>query len=374
MKALIDTGCEQSVIQEELARELKLFSRGPVRQVLMLNGQTTTSKGETRITVKIGSHQSISVQCMIAQKLVGGCRVILGMDVICKLGGVTVSNAHDVVFHALKPKTVGLLSSSEEPVISANLSQQTLEIDDQDFSAHFDGRKWNVKWKWKDNEPELKNMCGEYTVANNMRKEYDEQVQQWIANGWLQPHDSTIHGQITGLIPLMAACQPNKPTKVRPVMDYSKELNDYVSCHPGIDTAVCQEKLREWRKLGSNACVLDLKKAYLQLHVDVSLQRFQAVKYCGKTYVMTRMGFGLNVAPKIMTKILSKVLSLDRGVAAGTGHYIDDIWVNESVVSVDVVREHLLKFGLVTKEPVTLTEARVLGLKVTKDKLPPLGT
>jgi hypothetical protein len=81
------------------------------------------------------------------------------------------------------------------------------------------------------------------------------------------------------------------------------------------------------------------------------------------------MGFGLNVAPKIMTKILSKVLSLDGRVAAGTDHYIDDIWVNESVLPVEHVREHLRKFGFVTKEPVALTEARVLGLKVTRNTL-----
>ena len=368
VKALVDTGCEQSVVQERLARELKLVPRGPVRQVLMLNGQTTTCKGEATIAVKIGSHQSMSVQCMVAQELVGGCKVILGMDVISKLGGVTVSNTRDVVFNALTPKAVGLLSSSNKLPDTTDSKQQTIDIDDQDFSAHFDGWQWTVKWKWKDGEPMLKNMCAEYAVADNMREEYDKQVQQWIGNGWLQPYDKTIHGQVTGLIPLLAARQPNKPTKVRPVMDYSKELNDYISNHPGLDTAVCQEKLREWRKLGGNACVLDLQKAYLQLHVDVSLQRFQAVRYCGKTYVMTRMGFGLNVAPKIMTKILSKVLSLDRGVDAGTDHYIDDIWVNESVVSVDVVREHLYKFGLVTKEPVALTEARVLGLKVTRDE------
>ena len=63
LKALIDTRCEQSVIQKERAKELKLFSRGPVRQVLMLNVQTTTCKGKTSVTVKIGSHQSMSVQC-----------------------------------------------------------------------------------------------------------------------------------------------------------------------------------------------------------------------------------------------------------------------------------------------------------------------
>ena len=43
--------------------------------------------------------------------------------------------------------------------------------------------------------------------------------------------------------------------------------------------------------------------------------------------------------------------SQDEEVKKGTDHYIDDIWVNESVVGVDKVRQLLLKYGLVTKEP-----------------------
>ena len=38
-------------------------------------------------------------------------------------------------------------------------------------------------------------------------------------------------------------------------------------------------------------------------------------------------------------------------------------------MSVDVVRSHLSKYGLITKDPVALTEARVLGLRVTRNRL-----
>ncbi|XP_067944900.1 uncharacterized protein [Watersipora subatra] len=58
---------------------------------------------------------------------------------------------------------------------------------------------------------------------------------------------------------------------------------------------------------------------------------------------MTRMAFGLNVAPKIMTKILDEVLSLDEQIKLGTDHYVDDIFVNERVVAVKLVKELLLK-------------------------------
>ena len=165
-----------------------------------------------------------------------------------------------------------------------------------------------MKWKWKGEEPVLRNRCGEYGINSGSRDEYEQELQQGIASGWLEPHDERKHGPIGDVIPFMAVEQPNK-SKVRPVMDY-RELNSYVKSFPGQDTAVCGEKLREWRKMSDKVTLLDLKKAYLQLFIGTELQRFQTVRFRGIHYVMTRMGFGLNVAPKVMSKVLHAVLSL----------------------------------------------------------------
>jgi hypothetical protein len=43
--------------------------------------------------------------------------------------------------------------------------------------------------------------------------EYEAKMDQWISDGWLEPHNETKHGLIGGLIPLMAAHQPNKLKK-----------------------------------------------------------------------------------------------------------------------------------------------------------------
>ena len=88
------------------------------------------------------------------------------------------------------------------------------------------------------------------------------------------------------------------------------------------------------------------------------------VEYKQKKYCLTRLGFGLNVAPKIMTSIVNKVLSLDSTIAAGCDSYIDDIIVNEDVVSSLKVVDHLKSFGLLSKPPVPIKEARVLGLRL----------
>ena len=57
--------------------------------------------------------------------------------------------------------------------------------------------------------------------------------------------------------------------------------------------------------------------------------RYQVVEIDGARYCLTRLGFGLNAAPKIMNVILKNVLSLDNRVEAATDSYIDDIIVDE---------------------------------------------
>ena len=55
-----------------------------------------------------------------------------------------------------------------------------------------------------------------------------------------------------------------------------RELNQYVSSHTA-ESEVCSSKLRLWRKLGNNLAVIDLSKAYLQIHVHPDLFKFQVV-------------------------------------------------------------------------------------------------
>ena len=54
-----------------------------------------------------------------------------------------------------------------------------------------------------------------------------------------------------------------------------------------------------------------------------------SVRFNGVHYAMTSLSFGLTT-PRIMTKILGKVLSLDDEIRYAIDHYIDDIMVQES--------------------------------------------
>ena len=121
-----------------------------------------------------------------------------------------------------------------------------------------------------------------------MHERYAEEIQSWISKGWLIEWD----GPIKGVIPLLAVVQPTKD-KVRPVMEY-RELNQFVESHTGDEqTAICAEKVRKWRQLQGDLKVVDLKSAYLQICVSRDLWQYQVVRYNGRHYALTRLGFGL---------------------------------------------------------------------------------
>lgn len=232
IKALVDSGCEQSVVLERFCNQIGVAPCGPERRVLMLNGQITKCRGEAQLAVQV-RNRHLSVKCLIAPMLVGGCSLILGMDAISKLGGVTITRNKQVMFPAVEPTTeVGKVSAVSvgvgvdrfDKTLTSN-STGELFVSDTDFNAKFDGKKWTVRWKWENGEPTLQNQCGQYAVKDKFKQSYHEQIQQWINDGWLQLYDNKLHGTVTGIVPLMAAAQPNKPTQVRPVMDYSRELN-----------------------------------------------------------------------------------------------------------------------------------------------------
>ena len=133
----------------------------------------------------------------------------------------------------------------------------------------------------------------------------------------------------------MAVIQQNKG-KVRPVLDF-RELNTRVDAFTA-DTDVSADRLREWRKQGVNVSVIDLEKAYLQIRIHHSLWPYQTIVFKGRRYCLTHLGFGLNVAPLIMKAVLKCVLSQDSVVKAGTSAYIDDILLNEDIVTVERVQ------------------------------------
>ncbi|XP_045101484.1 uncharacterized protein LOC123498445 [Portunus trituberculatus] len=195
-----------------------------------------------------------------------------------------------------------------------------------------------------------------------MRQAFCQELESWITSGWLVPHDEQQHGAPRGLLPLMAVRQ-NNGGKVRPVLDY-RELNDCVIAFTA-DSDVCSDQLRKWRRHGENVSVLDLRKAYLQVRVDQQLWPFQTVMVRGWRYCLTRLGFGLNIAPQVMKAVVKTILAQDSKIEQAVLPYVDDLLVNEDLVSAEQVAAHFASYGLECKQPVRVADgARLLGLRI----------
>ena len=343
--ALVDTGCSRTMVKGKL-QDVQTAETS----VLAVDGREVKCLGYDRVSLRIGK-EACDMSVRVAETLVGGVDVIVGMDVIEKRGGVTVMKDKVIFGNSV----VGVCAVREK----------CPDIADEDFDAWFDGEKWTVRYKWNEmGEPSLVNRVGKYKTKLDDVKEQGvvNEVHRWIEEGVLIPWK----GDEGGVLALMSVEQTTKG-KVRPVLDF-RELNRNVLCHTGDNVIdVCGEKMREWRQVQGEAEIVDLKAAYLQIRVCEELWKHQLVRFQGKLYCLTRLGFGLNVAPKIMSKILKHVLQSDEKVKAGTSSYIDDIYVAKEKVCGTTVVEHLRRNGLIAKEPESLDGGAALGLKLTKD-------
>ena len=174
------------------------------------------------------------------------------------------------------------------------------------------------------------------------------------------PYDEEAFGEPLCVLPFLAVAQTHKvTTPVRPCLDY-RHLNDRLLSHPGKEAPACNEALRKWRLQPDDNVLLDLKKAYLQIRVAPSLVRYQAVVWKGKLYEMTRMGFGLNVAPKILDMVVKWVTRDLEGVDS----YVDDLNVPKCQQTTTL--QQLERYGLQAKPAVDISTTRVLGLQLSK--------
>ena len=351
LKGLIDTGCSHTLAKANLLERVE----GPCF-VRSFSGEKVLCEGSGLLNMDINGTK-ICVGATGTKKMLDGVDVIIGMDVIGRIGPLHIGK--DQVCFGVRNNQVNTVATV------VNDSQDLINsIENKDFCAKFDGNVWTVEWKWINNIAPV--LCNKVELYENgkspeIKESFEKEVDRWVEEGILVPWE----GKVDSVLPLMAVVQPTKQ-KVRPVIDF-REINKHVECHTGGDEInICQDKLREWRKTRGEIELVDLQHAYLQIRVDKKLWKHQLVRHNGVTYALTRLGFGLNVAPKIMAVVLKWVLDQDDKVKEATSSYIDDILVNTSKTSSNSVVSHLGQYGLKSKSPECLDGGAALGLKLRK--------
>ena len=344
-RVLVDTGCTDVLVCRASCGRYQPSRTTSLRTA---NGSAMPCVGETILTVAYQGRR-VTLPALVVPTKPLGFDVVWGMTGVRAMGGVQVGVTGEVAMCA----TVCAVDRPAAMTVTA-----------ADFEAHFDGQVWTVKWKWADGvgPSRLRNTTSQYAVPAAARAEYDAELALWIKEGWLVPYNAEVHGAARGLIPLMAVQQPHQG-KVRPVLDY-RELNGHVLAHTA-DADVCATQLRRWRRHGTRVAAVDLRKAYLQLRLSEHLWPYQTVEIGGQLYCPTRVGFGLNVAPSVMKAVVQAVLSRDEAVARAVVPYVDDLLVDESIISAERVVDHFTRYGLACKPPVRAADgARFLGLRV----------
>lgn len=201
-RGLVDTGCSTSVVHSRYVPQCE----GEIF-ISAFDGSQIKCKGAHWVKLRVNDDH-VTVRAVVSDQLVNGVDVVLGVDVIGQLGGVTVTQGK-VCFGAL-----GVASVSQQienrPSVEGDESCSKVVIEDPDFHAMFDGQKWTVKWFWKNNEPVTltnKVSCYNKKLEGWKKEEFEKEVDRWIAEGILAPWKKEVK---TGIIPLMAVEQPTK--------------------------------------------------------------------------------------------------------------------------------------------------------------------
>ena len=128
---------------------------------------------------------------------------------------------------------------------------------------------------------------------------------------------------------------PKKGGGQRPVLDLSA-LNQFIETeHFKIENLVT---LKSLLNKGDYMINLDLTDAYLTVPMHPDSRKFLRFLLGDKTYEFTAMPFGLNVAPRLFTKIMKPVVASLRSQGVRLIIYLDDILIIAS--SIETLNRH----------------------------------
>ena len=108
--------------------------------VLTVGGGSLVCCGESVVHISVGDGPQVAVQALVVDGELLGYDLLLGMDSITQLGGITVNDTGNIRF-----------SRREKRICAA------ITLDEADFHAEYDWdtNAWTALWKWSGDQPPI---------------------------------------------------------------------------------------------------------------------------------------------------------------------------------------------------------------------------
>jgi hypothetical protein len=381
----MDSGCSVSLLSVDVVRAAGWTYGSCLNRIPSL----ATLVHDVDVPVVGAVHVAIDgvwLDVGVVESLPGGFTVCVGLDVVSRIGQLTVGFPRGPTgpcvstLSAFQGSAAGVLVKEKDKsttVIENPDGSVILRLADCEVRRHTlpDGtHKWTASWRWIDGIPlegpeQVLSGPVEYSRKLSAEDEaaFQAELAMWVKEGWLIP---AAKDDVRRVLPLIAVLQKHKvSTPVRPVLDY-RALNELICSVRNQDTASVTATLRKWRHL-QTAVFLDIRKAYMQIGIARHLWPFQGVCVNGVWYLLAVMGFGWANAPKVLRAVVKYIL---RDVE-GADDFFDDLAVEGDaeegspaalLMASQQVADLMRQNNLVTKPPQALCGSTVLGLKVDK--------
>ncbi len=361
----MDTFAQVTLIDVDVVSSLEFRSQKRKNiTIVAVNGNEVETLGSIDLEI-VSEERRIRVEAWMIKGLESsvGVPLLLGLDAHREVQSLSIK------FDGRTPEV-----HYGAAVAAVKIEEGWLQDADGWYRREADGT-WTFRWRWKGGPPAELVWNGAYIYDRKLKTDEDrdhlrKEIRSWIEQGFLVPYDEETMGEVAAILPINPVLQPGKSTAVRPACDY-QELNRFVvGTSDREHNEVCSESVRRWRKY-EQILLADLSKAYMRVRISPELWRYQVVQWEGQRYALTRLGFGLNSAPRALKVILNEVL---RGHDVDA--YRDDICVgivesvDESRMKLQRALDDLTKAGFPSKGIVEVIPGalenpiRVLGLRV----------
>ena len=192
---LVDTGCSRTIVSSKIVAVIG-SSNKTVRadkEVMMMDGSLTTC---TKVIDVVMTIDGITVKLSsLVMDILPTYDVLLGIDAITMLGGVSINRNGQTMFGELNfsyaPVSNSKVDNRKEVTNTSCCVQEKgnthstpdITINDDDFAIKFREGIWKVEWKWeRGEEPSLCSSPPNYKIPDEYRIQFEKEIDTWINN------------------------------------------------------------------------------------------------------------------------------------------------------------------------------------------------